>query len=298
MAGAKVPFCIAPPIAPPTGLARIHQTAADNEDFRSTTAIEAAAARRHNRNRPPPRIKATLLSDLTPLDAVALAWFLGAWIAYTAFADRRRPATPNLMQAMVAHRQRWTERMLVRENRVVDCFIVGALSRSVSFFASTSIFILAGLVAVLGATEEVIAVVGELPFAVPASKLLWEVKVVLLLTIFVYAFFKFTWSLRQYNYCSVLIGAAPLAEAAVPADAADARRVSMVADLATKHFNRGLRAYYFGLAALSWFVHPSALIAVSSFVVLVLYRREFRSNVLKILVAQEPGPRDAAADNG
>jgi uncharacterized membrane protein len=235
------------------------------------------------------------LSEFTPLDAVALAWFLGAWIAYTAFADRRRPGTAGLMQAMIAHRQHWMERMLARDNRVVDCFIVGTLSRSVSFFASTSIFILAGLVAILGATEEVIAVVGELPFAVPASKLLWEVKVVLLLTIFVYAFFKFTWSLRQYNYCVVLIGAAPLADAAVPTDTAYARRVAMIADLATKHFNRGLRAYYFGLAALSWFVHPWALIAVSGFVVLVLYRREFRSNVLRMLTTE--GADDAANRN-
>ena len=41
------------------------------------------------------------------------------------------------------------------------------------------------------------------------------------------------------------------------------------------HFNNGLRAYYFGLAAVTWFLHPYAVFAATVWVVLVLYRREF-----------------------
>jgi uncharacterized membrane protein len=33
----------------------------------------------------------------------------------------------------------------------------------------------------------------------------------------------------------------------------------------------GLRAYFFGLAALAWFIQPWALVLASSWVVLVLY---------------------------
>ena len=223
------------------------------------------------------------MSAFTPLDLIALAWFLLAWIGYTVFADRQRPGKQNLMQTMATFRMQWMERMVVRANRMVDCAIVGSLVRGVLFFASTSIFIVAGLIAVLGATDQVIAMVTELPFAVPSSKLLWEVKVLLLMIIFVYAFFKFTWSLRQWNCCSVLIGAASLTDTMSAEDAVHARRAGVIAVLATKHFNRGLRAYYFGMAALSWFVHPWILMAVTAFVVLVLYRREYRSNMLKVL---------------
>ena len=31
-----------------------------------------------------------------------------------------------------------------------------------------------------------------------------------LIGIFIYGFFKFTWTLRQYNYCIAMIGAAPM----------------------------------------------------------------------------------------
>ena len=45
-------------------------------------------------------------------------------------------------------------------------------------------------------------------------------KVLLLVVVFVFAFFKLTWSLRQFNYVAILIGAAPPPE---DADTPDGR---------------------------------------------------------------------------
>ena len=50
-------------------------------------------------------------------------------------------------------------------------------------------------------------------------------------------------------------------------------------------FNRGLRAYYFSLALLAWFLHPVAFMLASAWVVAVLYRREFRSRTLTALLS-------------
>lgn len=49
------------------------------------------------------------------------------------------------------------QRMLERDNRIIDSNLVGHLMGSVSFFASTTIIIIGGLIAVLGATEKAIA---------------------------------------------------------------------------------------------------------------------------------------------
>ena len=49
----------------------------------------------------------------------------------------------------------------------------------------------------------------ELPFAVRTSTLLLELKLVLLAGVFVYAFFRFTWSLRLYSMGALLVAAAP-----------------------------------------------------------------------------------------
>jgi uncharacterized membrane protein len=188
------------------------------------------------------------------------------------------------MGATARHRLAWMERMVERENRIVDTTLVGTMSGSVSFFAQTSIFILGGLIAMLGAQDRVREVIAEVPFASATSSALWEVKIALLIVIFVFAFFKFTWSLRQFNYLVVLIGAAPLNTRIGAREAAPvARRAAKMSDLAVNHFNVGIRAYYFGLAALAWFVNPWLLMAASAWTVLVLWRREFRSHTLAAL---------------
>lgn len=215
-------------------------------------------------------------------DVIAPLWFLAAWLGYTRFADRQH-GVHNLNTAMRDYRLLWMSRMLDREVRMVDTQILGNLMRSMSFFASTTMFIIAGLVAVLGAREKAMAVLRELPFTVEASTVLWDLKVLLLIAIFVYAFFKFTWAFRHYNYCLILIGAVPAFDRLDEEARQIAERAARIANSTGRHFNRGIRAYYFGLAALSWFLHPWIFMILSGWVVLVLYRREYRSNLLETL---------------
>jgi uncharacterized membrane protein len=218
-----------------------------------------------------------------PLEIAAFAWFVLCALGYKLFADHWGVSS-GLMGATARHRLAWMERMLERENRIVDTTLVATMSNSVSFFAQTSIFILGGLIAVLGAQERAREVIADVPFATASSALLWEVKVALLIVIFVFAFFKFTWSLRQFNYLVVLIGAAPLYDRIGAGESGPvARRAARMSDLAVNHFNVGIRAYYFGLAALGWFVNAWLFMAASAWVVLVLWRREFRSNTLAAL---------------
>lgn len=101
---------------------------------------------------------------------------------------------------------------------------------------------------------------------------------------FVYAFFKFTWSIRQHSYGAMLLAAVPLpGEAAEQEILQQTRRLSRLNNLAARHFNDGMRAYYFALAELSWFFHPLAFVGCTAWVILVLYRREFHSKALEIL---------------
>jgi uncharacterized membrane protein len=217
------------------------------------------------------------------LDVVAPLWLLLCWVAYGWFADHR-PGSASLMRTMHAYRRRWMESMLGRDNRMVDVQIIGNLMRSTTFFASTMMFIVGGLIAVLGARAEAMAVLRELPFAVDASPLLWEIKVLLLMVLFVYAFFKFTWAVRHYTHSLTLLGSVP-----GPEEVDDEIRhiAACTADVVTataRHFNHGMRACYFGLATLTWLLHPALFIIATSWVVVVLYRREFHSR----LIAQLP----------
>ena len=68
-----------------------------------------------------------------------------------------------------------------------------------------------------------------------------------------------------------------------------ADRAGRVMGLAAETFNDGLRAYYMSFAAVAWFFSAWAFMAATAAVLVVLYRREFRSEVL-LAVREGLGP--------
>ncbi len=226
------------------------------------------------------------MQEIPVSDIISLTWFLASWAGYTWYADRYARRERSLRALMHAYREQWMRQMLLRDNRVVDVNILRNLLQGVGFFASATLLVLAGLLTILGSTDRAIEIVRALPFSGKTTLLQWELKLLVLCVIFVYAFFKFTWALRQFNYCSTLIGAAPTGP-----DDAFARRAADVATHASKDFNQGLRAYYFSLAALGWFVSPWLFMVAASAVVVVLYIREYRSAALRMLDAATTGEK-------
>ncbi len=231
-------------------------------------------------------LSAELFKGFSTADALALGWFLFSWIGYSIYANRASRTRKSLTSVMAEHRLAWMLALLKRENRIGDAALLANLERNVSFFASSTLLVLVGLVAVLGSGEKVLNVTEKLPFNMAVSEHAWEAKLLILSAVFIYAFFKFSWSLRQYGFASVLIGRAPLGAEISEAEAEKyARESSKVISRAAYAYNYGLRSYYFGLAYLVWFLNPWAFMLASTWVVAVLYRREFRSKVLKALIA-------------
>ena len=225
----------------------------------------------------------TLGQTLTPHDLVAVAFFLGMWVGYTRFSAWYGRKVPSLQGAMDVLRQAWAERMVERDNRMVDINIVRNLTRSSQFFASTTLLILGALIALLGYVQRAADVVAELPFAIEASQRLWDIKILLLVGIFVYAFFKFSWSIRQFGFCAIVVGATPKPPADAKQCANEIASASLIVSYASGNFNQGLRSYYFAMAALSWFLHPWLMMVTTVWVVWVLYTREFHSRTLNVL---------------
>lgn len=214
------------------------------------------------------------MPPLTLLDWIALAVFVACWVVYALVVDRIPSIRArSVISAMDEHRRRWMLSALPRENRIADIAAIGNLMSSVSFLATTSILILGGLVAMMAAPDLGRRVVAAFPWSAVPDDAMWEVKIGLLLLIFVNAFFELTWALRQFNYVSILVMAMPCDVA----ETACAEAAARLANRGARHFNTGLRSYYFGLAALAWIVHPLALVAASLLVLRELHRREFRS---------------------
>ena len=218
-----------------------------------------------------------MFPDLNALDATALVVFVTIWLAYNTLFDGWLLRPNSINAKMVAVREAWMRRMLRRDNRIVDATLIGHSIRSATFFASTTILVIAGLVGVIGSAEMVHgAVVNLSVFLRTGSQVLFEFKIFMLISIFIYAFFKFTWAIRQFNYFSAIIGSAPDVDEG-PVEDELARSMALILSHAVWQLNAGIRAYYFGLAALGWFIHPLFFVIMTVLMTAVLVRRQLTS---------------------
>lgn len=227
------------------------------------------------------------LAVLPWIDWIAIVAFFAGWGSYAYYARHGAGSGRSVLAATNAVRRQWMLQTTYREVRVFDGVVIQNLSTSPSFFASTTILIIGGLLAVL-AGDKADGIVRELPFAARTSTLIFDLKLLLLLGIFVYAFFRFTWSMRQYTFGALLVAAAP--EASRFAGEGLSREVfadkaGRVVGLAAETFNDGLRGYYFAFAAIGWFFSPFVFMGATLGVIYILYQREFRSEVLSVLTS-------------
>ena len=224
-----------------------------------------------------------LLALFSAADWFALGLFLVGWLGYNYYADRATRSARGLRGVTHRHREQWAQQMVHRENRITDASLIGNLMSSVSFYANTTIYIIAGLMAIAGTLDRLVTFTEDLPFARETTREILEAKLFLLIGIFVFAYFKFTWSLRQFNFLSILIGSTPAPDHPKAVLEAHAERFAVINTLAGDEFNRGIRAYYFGFAALAWFAHPWLFTVMTVAILLVLYRRDFRSKTRRAL---------------
>jgi uncharacterized membrane protein len=222
----------------------------------------------------------------TTLDLIALGWFVAAWAGYAAQVEFLPKKKKSLNETMNQYRIVWMERMLNREARMVDMQVMATLVNGTAFFASTSLFAIGGSLTVLRSPDEMLSVLATLPFGTPTTRLAWEIKAVGLAVIFVYAFFKFAWSYRLFNYVAILLGAMPFEkDKDTPEAELHVRRTARLFEAAGRHFNHGQRAIFFALGYLGWFVSPYVLMVTTAAVVFVMWWRQFGSDARRAMDA-------------
>lgn len=218
-------------------------------------------------------------------DLLAGVWLFIAWFGYAKFARWKAVRCKCLLTATRFYQYNWMRQITEREVRIADATAMGTMERMISFFAATTILLLGGLLSLLFTrSEEAIQMLSNIPFFIRPAIWVWEAKILALLFIFIYAFFKFSWALRQLGFAIMMVGGSPLPKQPEAERKAFAENSARVFYLGMNAFNYGLRAYYFAMGALAWFVHPLLLLASTLWVVYVLYKREFQSKVLMAMV--------------
>jgi uncharacterized membrane protein len=213
-------------------------------------------------------------------DACALLIFIVGWFFYNWLTEKSSWSREGLTASMNLQRRRWMRVLLGRDLRMIDTAIMAGLQQGTAFFASSCIFAIGGCFALLGSAQLIAEIAAELPFYGRLDRPLVEAKLLGLIAIFAYSFFKFGWSYRLFNYCTILIGAIPMRSEAErdPAAAEDAaKRAATMNQIAAGHFNAGLRGIFFGLAYLGWFLGPFVLVLTTVLVIAILLHRQFFS---------------------
>ncbi|MEW5963425.1 MAG: DUF599 domain-containing protein [Pseudomonadota bacterium] len=228
-----------------------------------------------------------MAAPIPTLDLAALAWFAIALVGYQVLADYGPVSGRAIAWAMQHQRVAWMLNMSRRDNRTVDAILLGGLSHGNAFFASTSAIAIGGLSAILASGDKAQALLERIPYVAKSPAYLWEIKVILLMAVFVYAFFKFAWAFRLSHYTAIMIGATPLDDEPDEAARRDhAERTAELLGIAAEHANRGLRSYYYAFATMAWFFHPVLFIAATTWVVAILARRDFFSRSRNIVAGR------------
>lgn len=222
------------------------------------------------------------LALLSRLDFVAVGIMLAVWFILTWVIEHPSATRPSVTVLMSERRREWMKVLVTRESRIYDSQILGSLRQGTSFFASTCLLAVGGVLALAGNTEPLRGVAAEVT-AMTVPVLIFQIKLGLVALFLTNAFLKFVWANRVFGYCAVLMSA-------IPNDSADPQafpRAAQAAELnirAAINFNRGLRDMYFALASLAWLVGALALMIATLFVVWVIWSREFASLPRKILI--------------
>ena len=218
------------------------------------------------------------------LDVFAFLSFMLCWMGYTWFSRRKAKNTNCIARCLHQHRIHWMYELMSKDIRVGDAALLANLERNIAFFASTTLLVLAGVLTLFAQVERLELVIASIPYAEQPAASMLQLKLGLLTFIFVLAFFQFTWSMRQYGFLNVMIGAAPLDLSGLNENLRGyAKQMATVQDQAAHSYNYGLRSYYFSIAAMCWFFHPILFICASLFVVYTLFNREFNSKAVKAI---------------
>ncbi|WP_246018288.1 DUF599 domain-containing protein [Pelagibacterium montanilacus] len=205
-----------------------------------------------------------LFASVLPLAALYLYGAMSKWL------DKRRPSLSALMNEQ---RFNWVTQASRRENPF-DAILAGNIMGAVSFFASTTALLILALFTVIGQLPLVAPALATVAFGSPYSQSDLQVHNIAMLVLFISAFLSFTLSLRQFNHFCILIGAS---DHTVQTPPEEIRTIARINGMAAKSFNSGIRAYYFAVPMVAWFVSSWASVAATVLTIAVLVHREYFS---------------------
>lgn len=220
---------------------------------------------------------------MTWFDVGALAFFVFAWWFLGWLIDHSPWHKYTLSAAMKTQRHNWMRQMAAREVRLVDTNIITGLQQATSFFASTALLAVGAGFALLTAADTIIGAFEQSVVHLQIDRASFYMKTGVLMALYAYAFFKFGWAYRLFNYSAVMLAATP--EAGKPGAEEAAQDVAEMNIAAAGQFTHGLRAFFLAIAILAWFVTWWTFVIATLIIFASLANRQFASRARNVAQA-------------
>jgi uncharacterized membrane protein len=167
-----------------------------------------------------------------------------------------------------AAREAWVENIM--SDKSIGILGVQTLRNSTmaaTFLASTAILLIMGVLNLMqkGGSED--SMLHSLQSGLLASGNIEEIKLLILLVTFFWAFFSFSMAVRMYNHVGYLINSTNSKLEFCPTP----NYVSRMLNRSGKYYSYGMRAYYLSVPMVFGMFSPYYLIAASIVLIIVLY---------------------------
>lgn len=215
-------------------------------------------------------------------DAFSVVGLILAWLGSTVVIERTNVAKPSTHILMETYREQWMVQMVTRNPRIFDSSVLGMMRQGATFFASSCMIAIGGCVAPIGGADQITVFASELANTTVAPKIVWEIKILLLMALLANGFLKFVWAVRLFGYCAIVMASTPN-DPKNKTTYATAAKAAEIANHAARSFNRGMRSVYFTIAALTWLIGPLPLMLATITTLILIYRREFSSRTRRAL---------------
>ena len=215
-------------------------------------------------------------------DALSVVGLILAWLGSTVVIERTDVAKPSTHILMETYRERWMVQMVTRNPRIFDSSVLCMMRQGATFFASSCMIAIGGCVALVGGADQITVFASTLANTTVAPKIVWEIKILLLMALLANGFLKFVWAVRLFGYCAIVMASTPN-DPKNKTTYATAAKAAEIANHAARSFNRGMRSVYYTIAALTWLIGPLPLMLATITTLILIYRREFSSHTRHVL---------------
>ena len=150
----------------------------------------------------------TLYESLAWFDWALVATYLVVWQGLSWWIEHPSAKRPSVSMLMSEYRREWMRVMVTREPRIFDAQVLMSLRQGTSFFASTCLLAMGGLLALIGNVDPLRGVAVDIG-NLESTDVVLQTKLLLVLLFLGNAFLKFVWANRVFGYCGVIMGAVP-----------------------------------------------------------------------------------------